>query len=62
MGVFLTPSPDLTPSALLHNLKHNGVLHQTNVIVTVQTAQSPRVPRPSGRNGARSPRVFSGSP
>ncbi len=43
MGVFLTPSPDLTPSALLHNLKHNGVLHKTNVMVTVNTAQTPRV-------------------
>ncbi len=42
-AVYLTADPDLTPSALLHNLKHNGVLHQKNVIVTVITADRPRV-------------------
>jgi len=42
-AVYLTPEPDLTPGALLHNLKHNGVLHQHNVIVTVLTADQPRV-------------------
>jgi KUP system potassium uptake protein len=42
-AVYLTPEPDLTPGALLHNLKHNGVLHEKNVIVTVQTADQPRV-------------------
>ncbi len=42
-AVYLTAEPDLTPSALLHNLKHNGVLHQANVIVTVRTADEPRV-------------------
>jgi KUP system potassium uptake protein len=42
-AVYLTPEPDLTPGALLHNLKHNGVLHEHNVIVTVLTADRPRV-------------------
>ena len=42
-AVYLTPEPDLTPGALLHNLKHNGVLHAHNVIVTVRTADQPRV-------------------
>ena len=42
-AVYLTPEPDLTPGALLHNLKHNGVLHEHNVIVTVRTADRPRV-------------------
>ena len=37
------PTPTSTPSALLHNLKHNGVLHQKNVIVTVITADRPRL-------------------
>jgi KUP system potassium uptake protein len=32
-----------TPTALLHNLKHNKVLHQSNVILTVETANTPRV-------------------
>jgi len=42
-AIYLTPEPDLTPGALLHNLKHNGVLHEHNVIVTVRTADQPRV-------------------
>ncbi len=40
-AVFLSPDPDLTPVALLHNLKHNGVLHQHNAIVTVTTINEP---------------------
>ena len=31
------------PTALLHNLKHNKVLHEHNVILTIETAQNPRV-------------------
>ena len=33
-AVFLTQDPDTAPSALLHNLKHNRVLHSQNFIVT----------------------------
>ena len=44
-AVYLSPEPDLTPSALMHNLKHNGILHQTNALVTVNTADTPRVPQ-----------------
>jgi len=50
-AVYLTPEPDLTPGALLHNLKHNGVLHEHNVIVTVRTADRPRVAQ-SNRGGS----------
>ena len=42
-AVYLTADPDVTPSALLHNLKHNGVLHAHNVIVWARTADEPRV-------------------
>jgi KUP system potassium uptake protein len=42
-AVFLTGEPDLTPGALLHNLKHNRVLHERNLIVSVRTADVPRV-------------------
>ena len=42
-AVYLTPEADLTPSALMHNLKHNGILHQTNALVTVVTADRPRI-------------------
>jgi KUP system potassium uptake protein len=43
-AVFLTSSPDHTPSALMHNLKHNKILHEKNVILTVKTADMPRIP------------------
>jgi KUP system potassium uptake protein len=42
-AVFLTSDPNFVPTALLHNLKHNKVLHDQNVIVTIETAQTPRV-------------------
>ena len=43
-AVFLTSDPDFAPTALLHNLKHNKVLHEHNVILTIITADTPRVP------------------
>jgi KUP system potassium uptake protein len=46
-AIFLTGDPDMTPVALMHNLKHNKVLHEKNVILTVQTAGKPRVPEES---------------
>jgi KUP system potassium uptake protein len=42
-AVFLTSDPDFAPTALLHNLKHNKVLHEHNVILTIITADTPRV-------------------
>ncbi|MGB8398018.1 potassium transporter Kup [Bradyrhizobium sp.] len=42
-AVFLTSDPNFVPTALLHNLKHNKVLHENNVILTIETAQTPRV-------------------
>jgi KUP system potassium uptake protein len=42
-AIFLTSDPAFTPTALLHNLKHNKVLHEHNVILTVESAQTPRV-------------------
>jgi KUP system potassium uptake protein len=42
-AVFLTAIPEMAPLALLHNLKHNRVLHRHNIIVTVRTAPGPRV-------------------
>ncbi|MFX8569787.1 KUP/HAK/KT family potassium transporter, partial [Acinetobacter baumannii] len=40
---FLTSDPDVAPVALMHNLKHNKVLHEKNIILTVRTAETPRV-------------------
>ena len=42
-AVFLTSDPSSAPTALLHNLKHNKVLHEHNVILTIRTADTPRV-------------------
>ena len=42
-AVFLTSDPVSAPAALMHNLKHNHVLHERNVIVTVNVATTPRV-------------------
>jgi KUP system potassium uptake protein len=42
-AVFLTSDPDSAPTSLLHNLKHNKVLHEHNVILTIVTADTPRV-------------------
>jgi KUP system potassium uptake protein len=43
-AIFLTSDPDFAPAALLHNIKHNHVLHEQNFILTVRTANTPRVP------------------
>jgi len=42
-AMFLTSTPNVAPVALMHNLKHNKVLHEQNVIVTIQVAPEPRV-------------------
>ena len=43
-AVFLTSDPETAPAALLHNLKHNKVLHEKNVVLTVRTIDLPRLP------------------
>jgi KUP system potassium uptake protein len=40
-AVFMTANEDGVPHALLHNLKHNKVLHERNVILTVETVETP---------------------
>ena len=42
-AIFLTPNDAIVPPALLHNLKHNKVLHARNVFLTVKTAATPYV-------------------
>jgi KUP system potassium uptake protein len=44
LAVFLTGQPDYVPTSLLHNLKHNKVLHQQVLFVTVQNVDEPEVP------------------
>ncbi|TKR34151.1 potassium transporter Kup [Luteimonas gilva] len=43
-AVFLTADPGVVPHALLHNLKHNKVLHERNVFLTVETLTVPIAP------------------
>ena len=43
-AIFLTSDPEVAPVALLHNLKHNRVLHDRNVILSVTTVTKPYVP------------------
>ncbi|SFN39791.1 KUP system potassium uptake protein [Formivibrio citricus] len=45
IAIFMTGSSDSVPHALLHNLKHNKVLHEQVVFLTVQTADVPYVAR-----------------
>ena len=42
-AVFLTSDPVSAPTALMHSLKHYKVLHEKNVILTIETAATPRV-------------------
>ena len=42
-AIFLTSTAETAPTALLHNLKHNKILHEHNVILTITTADTPRV-------------------
>ena len=44
-AIFLTSDPDVAPSALMHNLKHNKVLHERILIMSVKTEDIPSVSR-----------------
>ena len=44
-AIFMYGNPAATPPALLHNLKHNQVLHERVVFLTVETAERPHVTR-----------------
>ena len=50
-AVFLTSHPDLVPTALMHNLKHNKIMHRRNIIVCVETTDTPRVEESRARQG-----------
>jgi KUP system potassium uptake protein len=43
-AIFMVPNPEIVPPALLHNLKHNKVLHERVVLMTVVTEDIPHVP------------------
>jgi KUP system potassium uptake protein len=41
-AIFMTPSNDYLPPAMLHNLKHNKVLHEHNILLSIDTLTVPR--------------------
>jgi KUP system potassium uptake protein len=43
LAIFLTGNPDYVPTSLLHNLKHNKVLHERVLFVTVQNDDVPEI-------------------
>jgi KUP system potassium uptake protein len=43
VAVFMTGNPDYVPTSLLHNLKHNKVLHENVLFVTVENVDVPEV-------------------
>jgi KUP system potassium uptake protein len=44
-AIFMTVNPDAVPKALLHNIKHNQVLHERIIVLTIVIQDIPRVPR-----------------
>ena len=44
-AIFLSGDVNAAPTALMHNLKHNRVLHERNVVLSIRTRDTPRVPR-----------------
>jgi KUP system potassium uptake protein len=44
-AIFLTGDPYAAPTSLMHNLKHNRVLHERNILLNIKTVDTPRVPR-----------------
>ena len=45
MAIFMTSTPDFVPPCLLHNLRHNHILHDHILLVTVQTLDQPEAER-----------------
>lgn len=46
-GIFMTPNPHGVPHAMLHNLKHNKILHERNILLTVNFADVPYIAKRS---------------
>lgn len=44
-AIFLTSDPNVAPTALMHNLKHNKVVHERVLVICVKTENRPRVSR-----------------
>ena len=56
LAVFLTGNHDLVPAALMHNMKHNKILHSEVIFLTVGTEPIPRVPNRNKDRGRKTRR------
>ncbi len=43
-AIFLTSDPDYAPDTFMQNLKHNQIMHEKNIILTISTSSKPREP------------------
>jgi KUP system potassium uptake protein len=57
-AIFMSSNPRGTPLALLHNFKHNQVLHERVVLLTISTADKPHVPQRERVQVERLPEAF----
>lgn len=44
-AVFLTGDPYAAPTSMMHNLKHNRVMHERNILLSIKTEDTPRIAR-----------------
>jgi KUP system potassium uptake protein len=44
-AVFLTGDPYAAPTSMMHNLKHNRIMHERNILLSIRTEETPRVAR-----------------
>ncbi len=44
-AVFLTGDPFAAPTSMMHNLKHNRVMHERNILLSIKTEDTPRIAR-----------------
>ncbi len=58
-AVYLTSNPGHVPATLLHNLKHNKILHERNLIVTIKAAGVPHIANEERGNCERIDNNFS---
>ena len=61
-AVFMTSNPDGIPPVLLHHVKHNKMLHEQVVLLSIQTEQVPSVPFGKNFGVAEVGEVQAGSP
>jgi KUP system potassium uptake protein len=59
-AIFLTSDPTMAPVALMHNLKHNKVLHEKNIVLTIAPPRRRGCARTTGSHRAGQRRLQEG--